>query len=235
MEPRQKVIGISFVILILGMLLPSLFPSLPGMAFLSSNSLGLALFMVAALALIRLNGKSVLEIPQVMATNFNWGAYFIIVAAILLGSVLTSDNTGVSAFLSVVLSPIFQGMSPMVFTVLLDGDGGSLNQPLQQPGNRYDSAAGYRYILYTDRSQPGTDRNAVNHLCSVIGGYYTGSIPVRGDSAQQQGMGSDQYVYQYTIPFVILELIIVLVVGVPVSKSVNVSLERSYVSWHSMM
>ena len=73
MEPRQKIIGASFVILILGMLLPSLFPSLPGMAFLSSNSLGLALFMVAALAAIRLNGKSVLEIPQVMATNFNWG------------------------------------------------------------------------------------------------------------------------------------------------------------------
>ena len=218
MEPRQKIIGASFVILILGMLLPSLFPSLPGMAFLSSNSLGLALFMVAALAAIRLNGKSVLEIPQVMATNFNWGAYFIIVAAILLGSVLTSENTGVSAFLSVVLSPIFQGMSPMVFTVLLM----AMAVLLTNLCNSLVIGMILQPVIVTYCIQTGANPAPIVTLLIIFVLLSAAITPAASPFAAILHSNKEwvptKYVYQYTIPFVILELIIVLVVGVPLAN-----------------
>ena len=119
MDARQKVITAGFVALVLCLMFPSLIPSLPGMAFLSANSYGLCIFAVAVLAAIQIDGKSALEIPKVIASNVNWGAYFIIVSAILLGNVLTSDSTGVSACLSVVLSPLFNGMSATVFIIFL--------------------------------------------------------------------------------------------------------------------
>ena len=115
----RKVIAAGFTLLVLGMMFPSLMPTIPGMSFLAQNSYGLALFAVAVLAAVRIKGKAALAVPQVVATNLSWGAYFIIVAAILLGNVLTNDSTGVSAFLKVILSPIFQGMSAGVFTILL--------------------------------------------------------------------------------------------------------------------
>ncbi len=218
LEPRQKIIGASFVILILGMLLPSLFPSLPGMAFLSSNSLGLALFMVAALAAIRLNGKSVLEIPQVMATNFNWGAYFIIVAAILLGSVLTSENTGVSAFLSVVLSPIFQGMSPMVFTVLLM----AMAVLLTNLCNSLVIGMILQPVIVTYCIQTGANPAPIVTLLIIFVLLSAAITPAASPFAAILHSNKEwvptKYVYQYTIPFVILELIIVLVVGVPLAN-----------------
>ena len=218
MEPRQKVIGISFVILILGMLLPSLFPTLPGMAFLSSNSLGLALLMVAVLGAIRIKGKSVLEIPQVMATNFNWGAYFIIVAAILLGSVLTSDNTGVSAFLSVVLSPIFQGMSPMVFTVLLM----AMAVLLTNLCNSLVIGMILQPVIVTYCTQTGANPAPIVTLLIIFVLLSAAITPAASPFAAILHSNKEwvptKYVYQYTIPFVILELIIVLVIGVPLAN-----------------
>ncbi|MCH4207336.1 MAG: hypothetical protein LKF79_03565 [Solobacterium sp.] len=120
MNIRQKIIGISFILFIFVMLVPTLVPDLPGMSFLSSNALGMAFTFVAVLAAIPLkDGKPVLEFPAVMATDFAWPTYFIITAAILLGNVLTNESTGVTVFLNNILSPIFTGMSPLVFTIVL--------------------------------------------------------------------------------------------------------------------
>ena len=111
MDTQQKIIAAGFIILVLCLMVPSLVPSLPGMAFLADNSYGLCIFVTAALAAIHIKNKPVLDLPKVIASNVNWGAYFIILAAIYLGNALTSDSTGVSACLSVVLSPLFDGMS----------------------------------------------------------------------------------------------------------------------------
>lgn len=119
MSLQQKVVAAGFVLLVLGMMFPSLLPSLPGMSFLAANSHGLSILAVAVLGAIRIEGKPALDIPKVVATNLSWGAYFIIVAAILLGGVLTNESTGVTAFLNYVLSPIFQGMGVTVFIILL--------------------------------------------------------------------------------------------------------------------
>lgn len=220
MDARQKIIGAGFVLLILAMLLPSLLPFLPGMAFLSQNSIGFALLTVSILAAIRIGGKSVLEVPQVMATNFNWGAYFIIVAAILLGSVLTSDSTGVSAFLGVMLSPIFQGMSPIVFTVLLMVFAVFLTNLC----NSLVIGMILQPVIVTYCTQTGSNPAPMVTLLIIFVLLSAAVTPAASPFAAILHSNKDwvptKYVYRYTIPFVVLELIIVLVIGVPLANMI---------------
>lgn len=119
MSLRQKVLGLSFCVFVLCMLLPGWAPTLPGMAFLSANSLGLAMIFVAILSAIPLQDGPVMNFNRVMTAQMSWPSYFIIVAAILLGNVLTAENTGISAFLNAVLTPIFSGMSTVTFIIVM--------------------------------------------------------------------------------------------------------------------
>lgn len=119
MTLRQKILSGTFCVYVLLMLLPSWVPQLPGMAFLSANSLGLALVFVAILSAIHVQGEPVLKFGRVMTTQIAWPSFFLIVAAILIGNVLTAENTGISAFLNVVLSPIFSGMSTVAFVIVM--------------------------------------------------------------------------------------------------------------------
>lgn len=119
MNTRQKVLTVAFVIYIAVMLFPTLLTGVPGMAFLAQNSMGFALFFVAILAAIPIDGQPVLNFSKVMEKDFAWSTFFLCATAILLGSVLTNEATGISAFLNVMLSPIFNGMSSTVFTIVL--------------------------------------------------------------------------------------------------------------------
>ena len=49
----------------------------------------------------------------------DWGTVFLVAAAIEIGSVLTSEKTGIGAALSQVLSPIFSGMDFIVFAIVM--------------------------------------------------------------------------------------------------------------------
>lgn len=115
---RQRTVAVVFVCFMVTMMLPSIFPSLPGMAWLSANSYGTALFYLLVLAVIRVEGNPIFSIQEYMKP-FAWGTYFLIASAILLGGVLTSESTGVTAFLNTILAPIFQDMTPFVFSVLV--------------------------------------------------------------------------------------------------------------------
>lgn len=119
MTVRQKILSGAFCVYILCMLLPSWVPQLPGMAFLSANSLGLAMAFVAILSALRIHNEPVMRFGRVMTTQIAWPSYFLIVAAILIGNVLTAESTGISAFLNVVLSPIFSGMSTVAFIIVM--------------------------------------------------------------------------------------------------------------------
>lgn len=119
MNTRQKVLGISFAIFALAMLVPSFFPTAPIMDFLYKNSIGLAVAFVAVLAATHIDGQPVIALKPVMAKHVDWGMVFLIAAAIEIGSVLTNKQTGITSFLSQTLSPVFTGMSYIMFVVIL--------------------------------------------------------------------------------------------------------------------
>lgn len=218
MDLRQKVIAGGFLILVLSMMFPSLVPTIPGMGFLAQNSYGLAIFAVAVLAAIRIKGKSALEVPQVVATNLNWGAYFIIVAAILLGNVLTNDSTGVSAFLKVILSPIFQGMSAGVFTVLLL----AMAVLLTNMCNSLVIGMILQPVVVTYCAQAGADPRPIVTLLILFVLLSAAITPAASPFAAILHSNKEwvptKYVYKYTLSYVALEFIIVLLVGLPLTN-----------------
>ncbi len=118
MSFAQKVSGIALVIFILAMLLPSFFQDAPILGFLFDNSYVIPMVGAAILCLILTEDGPVLRIGEVMG-ELAWPTFFLCTSAILLGSVLTNESTGVTAFLSTVLSPIFTNMTVSVFTVVM--------------------------------------------------------------------------------------------------------------------
>lgn len=119
MTIKQKSISVGYIVLIAALLFPSLLPkTIPGFAFLSEHSQLLPLVVVGILGAIHLKGESLLDIGQTIK-NISWPMIFMIANAFVLGAALTSEATGVTGFLNYMLTPIFSGMSVIVFTVVL--------------------------------------------------------------------------------------------------------------------
>lgn len=218
MNAQQKVYCVGFILVILGLMLPSLFPTLPGMAFLKPAVYGIAMIMVAIMAAIRIKGEPVMDIAKVLSTNMSWGAYFIIVAAVFLGSVLTNPATGVSAFLAHILSPIFQGMSPVVFIILILALGGILTNLC----NSLVIGMILQPIIMTYSIQTGADPRPIVALMIQFVLLSAAITPAASPFAAILHSNKEwvptKYVYQYTLPIVLIELAITLVVGIPLAN-----------------
>ena len=120
MNKSQKTYGIFLGIFVFIMLVPSLLPNLPVLSFLNANSLVLGTCLVTILALINFGEEGpVLRFGPVMGQQFSWPTYFLCVSAIVIGSVLTNEATGITPFLNTILAPIFNGMSGFTFTIVL--------------------------------------------------------------------------------------------------------------------
>ena len=119
MTMSQKTYGIFLCIFIFVMLVPSLLPNLPILNFLNANSLIMPMVLVTILVLLSFEDGPVLKLNEVMGKDFAWPTYLLCTSAILLGSVLTNEATGITAFLNTVLSPVFAGISGGMFTIVL--------------------------------------------------------------------------------------------------------------------
>ena len=216
---NQKFMAVSFVLYILSMLLPSILPKTGFIGFLSQNSYGIAIGYTAVLACVNLNkGDStpVLPFGKVMS-NFAWPTFFLCTSAILLGNVLTNESTGISAFLNVILGPIFQNMSSatfclmlMVITVILTNLCNSLViGMLLQP------------VIATFCLTSGMNPAPLVALLIIFVLSSAGITPAASPFAAMLHGNKDwlepKYVYQYASIFVLIELVIICAVGIPVA------------------
>lgn len=80
--------------------------------------LGVTALVIAMCALITVDGQPLLQMSSA-AKQFSWPPVFVFAAATTLGGALTADNTGISAFLLQVLSPILSGFSSVQFLFVL--------------------------------------------------------------------------------------------------------------------
>ncbi|MCD7893818.1 MAG: anion permease [Erysipelotrichaceae bacterium] len=215
MNFAQKCVGISLVVFIFIMLVPSLLPNLPVLSFLNQNSVAMLIVLVTLLCFIPADDGPVLRLNEIMGKNFAWPTYFLIAAAIILGSVLTNEATGVTAFLNAVLSPIFTGMSTMTFTILflvicvvLTNICNSLviGMIMQPVILTYCATAGVNpaplitLLIFTVLSSAACTPAASPFAAMLFGNkeYLTS-----GD------------VYKYSTTFVVINVIVILVVGIP--------------------
>ena len=117
---RQKVSLIFIGILMLVLILPGLLPKTWGVyIFLNEMGLGgIAYCLVAILLIVHVEGKPLLSLSE-MAGNFKWDVYVLVVVFLPIAATLTSDDTGLKPFLSNILAPIANGLSPVVFVLFM--------------------------------------------------------------------------------------------------------------------
>ena len=215
MNKAQKIYGVSLVVFIFCMLVPSLLPTVPVLSFLYQNSLLVPVALTVILCLLRGEDGPVLEMQSVMGKDFAWPTFWLCTAAIYLGGVLTNEATGITPFLNTVLSPIFTGMSGAVFTVVLL----LVTVVLTNICNSLVIGMIMQPVVLTYCVSAGVNPAPIITLLIFTVLLSAACTPAASPFAAML-FGNKDYltsgdVYKYATTFVLVELAIILVIGIP--------------------
>lgn len=215
MNTQQKVLLGSFGVYIFWQLFPAFFENIPIMAFLSSNTNAASATVVVVLMLIQIDGKPVIEFQKIMTQKFSWATYFLSATAIFFGTVLTSDVVGLKGTLNVLLEPVFANISVFMFFVLLV----IFIAILTNIGNNIVMGMLLIPIAYTYASSNGLSAVPMVMILTFTANAVAALTPAA--SAYSAIMfGNTEWlnmkdIYKYSTCFVVIELIIILLVGIP--------------------
>ena len=215
MNKAQKIYGVSLVVFIFCMLVPSLLPTVPVLSFLYQNSLLVPVALTVILCLLRGEDGPVLDMQSVMGKDFAWPTFWLCTAAIYLGGVLTNEATGITPFLNTVLSPIFTGMSGAVFTVVLL----LVTVVLTNICNSLVIGMIMQPVVLTYCVSAGVNPAPIITLLIFTVLLSAACTPAASPFAAML-FGNKDYltsgdVYKYATTFVLVELVIILVIGIP--------------------
>ena len=215
MNKAQKIYGVSLVVFIFCMLVPSLLPTVPVLSFLYQNSLLVPVALTVILCLLRGEDGPVLDMQSVMGKDFAWPTFWLCTAAIYLGGVLTNEATGITPFLNTVLSPIFTGMSGAVFTVVLL----LVTVVLTNICNSLVIGMIMQPVVLTYCVSAGVNPAPIITLLIFTVLLSAACTPAASPFAAML-FGNKEYltsgdVYKYATTFVLIELVIILVIGIP--------------------
>lgn len=218
MTLQQKIISWSFALLILLLLFPPMLTSIPIMSLISSNAIGIPMIIVAILCMIRIDNKPVFNFQEVMSQRFGWGIYLLACTAMLYGTVLTADSVGTKAMLTTVLSPFFNGMSPLLFAVLLL----IIATILTNIANNLVIQTLLLPIILTYVASAGIDGAAYVALLSFVVSATSFMTPAASAyTAVMYGNKewlSNKDLYKYTPLFAAIGLLGLIVIGIPLSQ-----------------
>lgn len=217
MSFRQKLIGISFACFILILLVPSVIPKHPVGLFIKANTYGLAAFYVFLLCAVRIEKKPLLNFPQTMKV-FSWSSYFLIGSAILLGNALTNESTGVSGFLNTVLMPVLQNVPVSAFAVIIM----VMTVVLTNLCNSFVIGLLLQPVIATFCMATGMNSAPVVSMMILFVLSSAAVTPAASPFAALM-FGNKEWlksgeVYRYSLMFVVLELIVVLVCSLPAAN-----------------
>lgn len=86
--------------------------------YTSISVAGMMILFWIAMSVIKINGKPMLDLREA-SSMFGWDMLFLVAIALLISSVLTSAETGISAWIGSIVGPLFAGKSPVVFLIVL--------------------------------------------------------------------------------------------------------------------
>jgi sodium-dependent dicarboxylate transporter 2/3/5 len=221
MDTRQKGISLGFLAIIALMLIPSIFPNLPGMEALRSWNAGIPLAVTAVLCMILLkDGKPILNFPEIASTKFMWDSFFIVASAMYLGDILTDETTGISAFLNWILDPLLSGMSPFIFTIFIV----LLAGVLSNLGNSLVIGLILQQIVLSFYiTNPVIDVYTINTLLIY---FVLGSALILPSASPFAAMMhgnskiSPKMIYKVTPAYVLIEFAVIVIVGIPLCTQI---------------
>lgn len=121
MNLQQKILlGCLFGFLAL-VLLPSILPtSIPVVSLLNKfGPHGIIIVFVVGLSLFKVDGEPILDFPKIAGRFIVWDVYFLVCMSILVSGALTAPSTGITAFLTTSLDPVFGGHSAFFFAIMV--------------------------------------------------------------------------------------------------------------------
>lgn len=100
---------------------PYLLPAEWGLtAFMSNLGLfGACAVIILALALIKVDGAPLLNIQEAASKNIQWGTVFMVALLMPLGNAISGADSGIMTTLTSVLSPVLQGKSVFIFSLII--------------------------------------------------------------------------------------------------------------------
>lgn len=121
LNTERKIALAALAILILMIVVPGLMPKTSLIGILGTKT-GLslkAMLVFAVLSLIRINGEQIFNFAKLAAKGIPWNMIMMTVGIFCFVNLLSSQNAGIGAFLGKIFTPMFQGVSPVVFFILV--------------------------------------------------------------------------------------------------------------------
>lgn len=117
----QKVVLALLLALIVTMFLPSILPEswLLSQILRQMGNTGIMVFFVGITVFLRHQGKPFIDLTFIASKGIVWNVIFLLSAAMPISVALTSEGTGIKAFISQTMTPLFAGRDPLFFSVLL--------------------------------------------------------------------------------------------------------------------
>ena len=217
MSLRQKFIGAFFAAFVTILLIPSIVPNLGIGRVIKANTYGVAAFVVFLMCTVRVSGKPLMNFGESMK-KFTWSTYFLIASAILLGSTLTDESTGVSAFLNSVLMPLFKNVPVSGFAVIIM----LLTVVLTNLCNSFVIGLLMQPVIATFCMATGLNSAPVVSMMILFVLSSAAITPAASPFAAML-FGNKEWlkpgdIYKYTLMFIAIELVVVLGVSLPIAN-----------------
>lgn len=119
MNIRQKSLLGVLMFFIIWVLSPSLLPDGGLKQLMNASQNAIPVFLVSICCFIHVDKKPLIEFKAIASKYTLWPVLLIVGAALTIGNALTHESTGITLLLKETLTPIFEGQSPLLFTITM--------------------------------------------------------------------------------------------------------------------
>ncbi len=222
MTMKEKLISIIGIAVLLALILPGLVDFvLPGNAFSTLlNGLAPAFVVFAAISLmvmIRVDGEPLLDLPVAMS-KISWSIQLLVGGIVTVALAMIQETTGISAWASLHILPLFNGLSPLTATVLICALCVILTNILNNVAIGAIFAAICTPLTETIGINPGVLAMAVS-LCAQMGFTTPAAFPTIA-FATSDPYGNSNYVLRHGLVMTLICLVVSVLVLYPLAKAV---------------
>lgn len=121
MNMQQKIYIIAAIAFLVAALAPSFLPADWAITqFLTElNLVGFTLLAIAVLAIIKVDGKPIMDVAHITKEYVSWDLYLLVVVAVYFSGCLLDDATGIKPWLIGILNPLFGSHGYLFFVIVL--------------------------------------------------------------------------------------------------------------------
>lgn len=118
-ETRAKIGFVTLIVYMLCLVVPSVFPNMPGASFAQALGIGgWSLLALLVLAVVSVQGKTIIDLPKTWTQYIDWSLILLLSVTFPLADAMRSEETGIMSSLMAAVMPVASEMSLFSFMVL---------------------------------------------------------------------------------------------------------------------